>query len=82
MGTRTSRIPSNHLEEKKASLVGKMVQVVFWEGRTKTGRVEAADTSSIIVRDPNTVWYNRKRHTHHIELTAIREVLLDEVSEW
>lgn len=82
MGTRTTRIPSNKLEQKKDGLVGKLVQVVFWEGSTKTGRVESANATSITVRDPNTVWYNRKRHTHDIELSAIREVLLDEVSEW
>lgn len=82
MGTRTTRIPSNKLEEKKTELVGKMVQVVFWEGRTKAGRVESVGDASISVIDPNTIWYNRKRHTHHIELAAIREVLVDEVSEW
>lgn len=82
MGTRTTRIPSNHLEEKKAALLGKMVQVVFWEGNTKTGTVESISEAFISVVDPNTMWYNRKRHTHQINLEAIREILVDEVVEW
>lgn len=82
MGTRITRIPSNHLKEKKAILVGKMVQVVSWEGGTKTGRVTSINDASITVMDPNTIWYNRKTHTHNIEISAIREVLMDEISDW
>lgn len=82
MGTRTSRIPSNHLQEQKASLLGKTIQIVFWAGSTKTGRVESVDDSFLTLIDGNTIWYNRKRHTHQISLEAIREILVDEVVEW
>lgn len=81
MGTRTRRIPAHKLPEQLPSLEGKHVQVVLRTGQTRMGSVTIQE-DVIILTDLNARWYNRKRHLHHLQLDTIREVLLDEVSDW
>lgn len=81
MGTRTRRIPAHQLKESLQSLSGKYAQIILWTGETRAGSVTIQD-EFIILTDLNARWYNRKRHVHHLSVSEIREVLLDEVSDW
>ena len=62
-------------------LDGKMVQIISWSGITRAGSV-SVEEGSIILRDLNSRWYNRRQHRHHISVDEIREVLIDETSPW
>lgn len=82
MGIRSERITGKAIAEQAGQLIGQTLQVVTWTGLTYFGRVIRADAQTLDIRDPNAYWYNRKRHTHQIDLVDIREIVRDLPSKW
>ncbi len=82
MGIRINRIPAHLLPEKVSEIEGKTVQVIMWGGETRMGKVRLITSEHVEINDLNRMWYNRKRHTHQIPISEIREVLIDRQSAW
>ncbi|MDP5170399.1 MAG: hypothetical protein NWR72_09135 [Bacteroidia bacterium] len=82
MGTRTKRIQADRLQSELPAYVGKTVQVLTWAGATSAGTLLAVAEGQLELRDPGSVWYNRKKHTHRVLLEQVREVIVDEVAGW
>jgi hypothetical protein len=72
----------SQLTERLGEIDGKNAHVVLLDGKTHSGLVIAADSKQITIRDFNARWTNLRRHTHHLALEDIMEVILDTVTEY
>lgn len=82
MGTRNIRIRRKDMHQHWDSLPGKVLHVVMEDGTTISGLVTAVATDSITLRDANSTWYNRKKHTHTLARNSIQEIILDLISSY
>ncbi len=81
MGKRISRIYHHQLAEKLPTLLQQSAHIILWNGQTYFGTIVANTAISLSIEDKGTFWYNRKRHTHSLDLAAIREVITERESE-
>ncbi len=82
MGKRTIRYQPQELSERLPKWKGVTLHVITWEDLTYTGKLIDFDTEALIIQDPNSVWYNRRKHQHRILLEDIKEVICDTSRPW
>jgi len=82
MGRRTIRILARQLQDRLSEIHEKDVQLITWEGKTYFGLARIKEGNSVLLEDKNVAWYNRKKHSHLLKLSEIREVIFDKISDW
>ena len=82
MGKRNQRILPAAFKSDLPALAGKEVHVFHLDGTTFSGILFLADQQHVEIRDKGRFWYNRKKKTHSIPLSEIREVIHDYVTDW
>lgn len=82
MGRRTKRYLHHQVKANLPEFDQKEIQLICWDGRTLCGTASASGERGLVVIDKNVAWYNRKDHTHFVELSEIKEVVIDEISSW
>lgn len=82
MGRRTKRYLHQQLKEALAEFDQKEIQVICWDGSTLAGLAHTKSGEGMEISDKNLAWYNHKKHTHFVHLSDIKEVLVDEISNW
>ena len=82
MGKRTHRLSANKIPDAATLLVGNEAHIVLWDGKTRFGTILDVNSNGLTLRDKNALWYNRKKHTHFVAISEIRELIYDEVSQW
>lgn len=80
MGKRTTRIYHHQIAAQLTTLQQVTAHVILWKGQTYFGTIVSYTADSLTVEDKGTFWYNRKRHTHTLALSAIREVITERQS--
>ncbi|MCI4667210.1 MAG: hypothetical protein MRZ79_03550 [Bacteroidia bacterium] len=82
MGKRTKRYLHHQLEEHLNRFDQQEIQLIQWDGTTFSGLARVDKKGGIEIIDKNSAWYNRKKHSHFVEMSQIREVVIDEISSW
>ncbi|MEL6132817.1 MAG: hypothetical protein AAFR59_05575 [Bacteroidota bacterium] len=82
MGKRTERYQPQGLSARLPKWKGEMLHVITWEDITFTGKLIDFDADTLVIQDANSVWYNRRKHRHHIALQSVKEVIRDMSRPW
>ncbi|MEO0898714.1 MAG: hypothetical protein AAFY71_20045 [Bacteroidota bacterium] len=82
MGKRSMRFLHHQILENKDKFTQQDIQCVTWKGQTYYGLCKEVNDRFVALEDKNSAWYNRKKHQHQIELSNIKEIIFDKISEW
>lgn len=82
MGKRTERYQPHELSLRLEELKGNIIHVITWDDLTHTGTLTEYDHEKIVIQDPNTAWYNKRKHRHSISIDEIKEVIRDRSRPW
>lgn len=82
MGKRIIRVYSQQILENKEKFVHKSADVILQNGKTYFGDILEIDAENIHLLGKGTYWYNRKKHTHLIPISEVREMITTVVSDW